>query len=53
MTWRHVGSTPTTGEAAFSVSSRWWFSVKDGSAAYYEADGWIYTIDGKPAFYFP
>jgi hypothetical protein len=41
-----------TGQTEFSVSGGWWFSVKDGSAAYYETDGWIFTPNGKPAFFF-
>jgi hypothetical protein len=42
----------TDGRCEFSVSDGWWFSIKDGKAAYYVADECVFFPNGKPAFHF-
>jgi hypothetical protein len=40
------------GECRFSVAAGWWQDIKTGKAAFYVADNWVYSADGKPAYYF-
>ena len=40
------------GDCKFSVSAGWWQNVKTGKAEFYVADDWVYSVEGKPAFYF-
>lgn len=32
------------------MSDGWWYAIKDGAAAFYETDDWIYTAEGGPHF---
>lgn len=40
----------TGGTREYWVSETWWHSTR--GAEYYESENWIYTKDGKAAFYY-
>jgi hypothetical protein len=40
------------GEPRFSVSAGWWLEMGTGKAKFYVADCWVYSLSGKPAYYF-
>lgn len=40
------------GICRYSVSAGWWHDIKTGEAEFYVADDWVYTVNGKPAYYF-
>ena len=40
------------GKCKFSVSAGWWHDIKTGKPAFYVADNWVYSAEGKPIYYF-
>jgi hypothetical protein len=40
------------GKCKFSVSAGWRHDIKTGKPAFYVADNWVYSAEGKPICYF-
>jgi hypothetical protein len=36
----------------YYVSKGWWRDIRTDDAAFYVADNWVYSLDGKPTYYF-